>query len=272
MALVTVLDVMSEVQETYCSARMIDDQIANAEQRLKGLEKMRDLARKRLDAGDATRLDVLTIDAQVAQSRLELYDLQLSREEQRLHLARLMNQPQSKADWELSPVDPPSDSPLAPESAWIEAALQNRPEIMAKVWELKALGYDLKLTNLLPLQGGDLGVHGEHDPEWRVGPVWNTPVPIFDWGQAAREKVKAQAIAARHDLVEQQLEVVENVRVAYGGYVLSRRSLALGAKPNPPASAATTRSGQACLSVRRRGCHHVASGGKRAWRHEVKDC
>lgn len=224
-ALVTVLDTMSEVQEAYVSARTIDDEIANAQRRLERLQRLRDLARKRLDAGEATRLDVLTLDAQWMQSNLDLSDLRLQREEQRLLLARLLNQPSSVADWELQPPYAPADRELAPESAWIEAALRNRPEVVSRVWELRALGADLRLTTLAPLQGGELGAHGEHDPQWRLGPTWVTPVPIFDWGQAQQAKVNAEIAGARHDLAEQQLEIIQGVRTAYVDYVHSRHNL-----------------------------------------------
>jgi outer membrane protein TolC len=224
-ALVTVLDTISEIEEAYVSARMVDDEIANAERRLQRLQRLRDLARKRLEAGEATRLDRLTIDGQWMQSNLDLSDLRLQREEERLLLARLLNQPRSAANWDLEAPDAPTQQELVPESAWIAAALANRPEVISKVWELRSLGADLQLTTLAPLQGGELGVHAEKDPEWRIGPVWATPVPIFDWGQAQRAKVGAEIAGARHDLAEQQLEIVQGVRTAYVDYVHSRRNL-----------------------------------------------
>jgi outer membrane protein TolC len=129
-------------------------------------------------------------------------------------------------DWELSPWQPPGDVGLAPESAWVDAALANRPEIQSKIWELRALGEELKGASLPPLQGGEIGAHGEHDPEWRLGPVAAIPLPVFDFGQATRQKVKAERIAARHDLAQMQLEVIQNVRSTYAAYLHTRRALA----------------------------------------------
>ena len=78
-ALVTVLDVMAEVQEAYASARSVDAEIENARQRRERLQRLRDLAQKRLDAGEATRLDVLTLDAQLMQADLEMSDFEMQR-------------------------------------------------------------------------------------------------------------------------------------------------------------------------------------------------
>jgi outer membrane protein TolC len=225
-ALITVLDVMSEVQQAYASARSIDVEIDNAERRGQRLAKLRDLAQKRLEAGEATRLDVLTLDSQVMQSTLDLSDLRIQRVQERLTLARLLGEARSNATWRLAQWEPPPETMLTAEGAWIDAAIRHRPEITSRVWELRALGEDLSAISFPPLQGGEMGVHAERDPDWRVGPTMTVPLPIFDFGQAARAKVRAQRIAARHDLAEQQLEVIQDVRLAYAGYIHARRALA----------------------------------------------
>ena len=61
----------------------------------------------RLAAGDGTRLDVLTLDAEIMSADLDLSDLRLMRFEDRLNLAKLIGQIRSPADWPLLPWDPP---------------------------------------------------------------------------------------------------------------------------------------------------------------------
>jgi len=223
-ALVTVLDVIDEVEEAFAAARSIDIEIENARNRRQRLQRLRDMAQRRLELGDATKLDVLTIDSQLMAAELEVSDLSLQQNDERLALNRLMGYARTDGQWELSPWQPPSEG-LAAESDWVDAALANRPEISAKVWELRALGEEMKGAALPPLSGGEMGAHGEHDPEWRLGPVATVPLPIFDFGQAARAKIKAERIAARHDLAEAQLEVIQNVRSMYAAYLHARRAL-----------------------------------------------
>ncbi len=223
-ALTTVLDSIAEAQTAYATAQAIDGAISNAEQRQQILQKLRELAQKRLDLGEGTRLDVVTLDAQLMQASIDLSDLRLQRTEQRLTLARLIGRPRSATDWLLSSSEI-RDATIAPEGAWLDVALRNRPEIRAKLWELAALGEDLSAAGLAEFQGAEVGVHGEHDPEWRIGPTVTTPLPIFDWGQEARAKILAQRILARHELVEQQREIIEDVRLAYATYVESQRTL-----------------------------------------------
>ncbi len=97
-ALTTVLDLISEVQMAYAAAWSTEQSIANADRRDKILHRLRDIAQKRLDAGDATKLDVLTLDAQIMQATLELDDLRQQRTEQRLLLARLIGQPRAAVE------------------------------------------------------------------------------------------------------------------------------------------------------------------------------
>jgi cobalt-zinc-cadmium efflux system outer membrane protein len=225
-ALTTVLDLISEVQETYAAARSADDEIANAQRRLDLLQQLRDIAQKRMKAGEGTKLDGLTLDAQVMQAEIDLADSKVQRLTERMTLARLVGQPRSAAEWSLSPWEPPGLTALGTESAWIDAALANRPEVASKNWELRALGEDLAAATFQPFQGGDVGVHAERDPDWRVGPTLTTPVPLFDFGQQARAKLRAQRIAARHDLAQQRQLVIQDVRIAYVSYQQAIKALA----------------------------------------------
>ena len=114
----------------------------------------------------------------------------------------------------------------AAEAMWIDAALRHRPEIQSKLLELQALGDDLRAAEFSPFAGSEVGVHTEHDPEWRTGPTITVPLPIFDWGQAARSKIMAQRVAARHELSGAQADIIEEVRVAYAAYMRARQTLA----------------------------------------------
>jgi outer membrane protein TolC len=215
-ALTVVLDVIGEVQQSYASVQSTDAEVDTAQQRLDILQRLRAMAQERLTAGEGTRLDVLTLDAQLMQSTLDLADQRELAAEERLHLARLLGQPAAPANWQLSPiVAVPSSESLAPESDWIAAALRNRPELCGKAWELRALGDDLSAAAFSPFLGGDLGAHTERDPEWRTGPTLTIPLPIFDFGQASRARIHAQQVAARHDLLEQQREIVQDVRTSF---------------------------------------------------------
>jgi outer membrane protein TolC len=224
-ALTVVLDVMEELQESYLSAQSLAPEIENAQARTALFQRMADIARKRMDAGEGSRLELLTLQSQLGQAQLDARDLAQQLRVERLHLARLIGDGRGELSWQLAPASPLSET-LAPEDAFITAALRNRPELQSKRWELCALGDDLAAASLAPFTGGELGAHAEHDPSWRVGPALTVPLPIFDFGQAARARITAQRLAARADLQEIQAEIVQNVRTTYGAYLYARDSLA----------------------------------------------
>jgi len=50
-------------------------------------------------------------------------------------------------------------------------------------------------------------------------------VPLFDFGQYTRAKIRAQRIAARHDLAQQRSLVIQDVRIAHATYLQALRTL-----------------------------------------------
>jgi cobalt-zinc-cadmium efflux system outer membrane protein len=225
-AVTEALDVMSEAQQAYLAAQYADAKIAWVEARRRDVAALREIAKKRLDAGDGTRLDVLMIESQLVGAELDLAELQQARVEARLLLAKLVGEPRGAAAWTLDPRGARPAGELAPEAAWIDAALGHRPEIQSKQWELKALGDDLTAAEFSPFAGGETGVHTERDPEWRTGPTMTTPLPMFDWGQAARGRIMAQRMAARHELAGLQADIIQDVRVAYAAHARAAKSFA----------------------------------------------
>lgn len=226
-ALTQALDIIIETQQAFIAAASADAEIQNAADRRKILQQLRDIAQNRLSAGEAARVDVLALDAQLAQSRLDLMDSQLARTSARLTLARLIGQPRGGIEWQLQSdlAAQSASGSMAPESAWIDVALQKRPEIQSKTWDLRALGDDLSAAAFSPFVGGEEGAHAEHDPLWRVGPTVTVPLPVFDFGQANRDRIEQQRVAARQGLLESERQIVEDVRQAYAAFAQAGQSL-----------------------------------------------
>ena len=76
-------------------------------------------------------------------------------------------------------------------------------------------------------EGADAGVQAERDQTWSVGPALNTPLPVFDWGQAKYAKASAELAAARHQMTQLQRQVVQEVRTQYDAYNGSLQTLRL---------------------------------------------
>lgn len=215
-ALVTVLNLVADVQERYVSVQSLDAVMPVLEERRKLIDRLTKLAQARLRQGEGTRLDVTTLDTQRLELEVEIAEKKIERRQQRLALARLLGNP-ADSNWLVTSWNEPPRT-KAGVSSWVQAAMNSRPEITAQRWELAALGVEVRLTRFAPFEGADVGVTSEFDQLWYVGPAATTPIPLFDWGQAKRAKARALRDEARHKLVNVHRQVVEQVLSSYATF------------------------------------------------------
>jgi outer membrane protein TolC len=222
----TLADVVADVQESYYTVQSLGDELAALDERHKLADRLVEVGRARLKAGEAASLDVTALETQLLELDVSLAEKRQERTEARLNLARLLGQPSAAMTWTLAPWQSPAPTGSA-ERAWVDQALRNRAELRAKEWELAALGDELALTRLAAWEGGEVGVQSEYDVEWSVGPSLATPLPIFDWGQAKRAKAQADLAAARHGMTQLRRQIVTEVRTQHSSYNVTLDTLRL---------------------------------------------
>jgi cobalt-zinc-cadmium efflux system outer membrane protein len=213
-AVVTALDVIGEVQERYIAAQSSAALRPLLEERRGLVEQLVSTARARLEAGEGTRADVVTLDAQRVELQVSIDRARISERSSRLSLARLIGQPSSAAAWTLDSWSAPTVGTRS-EAAWVEAALRARPEIQAVAWHLKVLGDERALAHLWPWEGASAGLDAQRDDGWSFGPALSTPLPLFDAGDARQARLFAEQLEVRHELTLARRKVIEEVRTAY---------------------------------------------------------
>jgi len=221
---VAALDVISEVQERYVDAQTSAALLPLLEERLSLVDRLVTTSQARLDAGEGTRSDVVTLQAQRVELQVAIDRARLDERTGRLRLARLIGEPSATATWTLDPWTAP-ELRRRSERDWIDAALVARPEIQALAWRLKALGDEAALVRLLPWEGASAGLEAQSGGGWQVGPSISAPLLIFDSGEARRAVNTAEQLEARHELTRAKRVVVEDVRVAYQGFAASTANL-----------------------------------------------
>lgn len=223
-ALSVALDLVAEIQESYISVQALEELMPVLDERRRILSQLLNVAKARLEAGEGTRADVATLDAQRVELELEIAERQLERREERLRLTRLVGQPSGVAEWKLDPWHSLSQ-PLPSERTWIETALSNRPEIQGRLWELAALGDTLELAKLSPFEGASVGAELQREDSTALGPSLSIPIPLFDTGEARRKKIEAERSEVRHKLTEARRKAVEEVRRALESFSASQANV-----------------------------------------------
>lgn len=223
-ALTVVLDTLVTVQSQYLKAQSLAERVQIGKARQEALSELVQVIEARFNAGEATRLDVLTVQSELVSLRTELIALKSEERQARLALARMIGEPTAAADWQFDPWTKPATLPNE-ESEWIRAALESRPELRAVVWELAALGQDMRVAKTSVFDSGEVGVEAERDGNWSIGPAASVPLPLFDFGQAQQAMVEAKIIEQRHELTRIERQVVERVRVTFEQLRSSRQSL-----------------------------------------------
>lgn len=223
-ALTVALDVVARIQIQYADAQAASELVPLLESRLALLDKLVAVSKDRLDIGEGTREDLVTLQARRSEIAVDLEEAKLSERQNRLRLARLVGEPSSAANWTL---DSLASTPPAPasENLWIASALEHRPELQSITWRLAALGDDLSLAKASIWDGASVGVDAQRDDEWFTGPSISTPLPIFDTGKARSDRAAAQIVEARHDLTLASRKAVEETRVALRTFSSSTETL-----------------------------------------------
>lgn len=224
-AVLAAIDAVAELQEQYAAAQAAAALAPILRDRLAILQRLAEVAKARLDAGEAARTDLTTLQAQRVELLVEIDQAALSERQARLALARRIGEPSADARWTLDPWSAPA-ADLPPEPRWIDAALHARPEIHAILWKLRALGDEHAAADLLTWDGAAAGLDAQHEDGLFLGPSASAPLPVLDTGQARQARAAAEQLEARHELTLARRRVVEDVRAAYQTLAASRANLA----------------------------------------------
>jgi cobalt-zinc-cadmium efflux system outer membrane protein len=224
-ALKEAADLIAEAQQSYIAAAIVDEEIEILAARRQLLDRLLQTARTRLAAGEGTRLDVTTLEAQRIELDADAADKAAERTDQRITLARIIGRPAARIDWTLDRAPLPA-AVAGDEKDWITTALSHRPELESRRWELAALATEAELARWSLFDPAEIGLMSQRDPDWQLGPTISAPLPIFDNGSAKRDKAQAARIDAAHQLLATQRQVIEDVRKAYAALTSARAAVA----------------------------------------------
>ncbi len=215
------LDLVSQVQQSHRRIGYQQIALRFLGENEKVLKQAQTLAMSKLRAGIGTQLDVNRIRADQLANQSETIATQLELENEKRRLLELMGMADRETEWtaEESPVE--TKGALA-ESEVIELARQQRLDVLAAEWSVKARTQRLREENLGVLPDLELGAELERNPDespkHRAGPDLSIELPIFDQNQAriAAARAELRKAVAEHGAVQQQ--AIREVRQAFVSY------------------------------------------------------
>jgi cobalt-zinc-cadmium efflux system outer membrane protein len=220
------LDLIRDTRLAYADLLLARNQVAVAERSVRLRSRVGELAETRLQAGDATPLEVSTARIDSLQATQDLtrvrYDVTVAQEKLR-NLTGL-----SGFAFALTPDDAPFDPRTStPVDQLVAEAVQTRPDAVAATHAAEAAAERVRVARLG--WGRLLGILDatSGSPVHTPGPAVRITVPLFNHGQGltARARAEYEQLDRRRRTVHNQ--IVMDVRTAYARFQQARSELDL---------------------------------------------
>ena len=192
-----------------------------------------ELVVRQRQAGTATDLDLAAERAVAQQAELEVARGEIEATAARERLNRDMGLQDDTAAWKvgshLPPLPPAPDGSL-PLAGLEDAAVASRQDLAALHEDARAAARALPAARAAAIAlEAQVGAHYERDADGTAttGPAVTAPVPIFNWGQAARARAEARYRQAELRWRARAAEVRSEVRDGWGRLAVARREAEL---------------------------------------------
>lgn len=212
-----VLRFLAEVKTAYYTAQAAEQLVTMRQTVLQAAEASAELAQRQYDAGNIRDFDLATEQAAYEEAQAELTRAETARFATREALAQILGFPGPEpGTWRMAANLPDLPEADPAREALETQALQERFDVAAARQELEALqrGLTVARFGVLPASVAAINTETEPDGDRVTGPMWDVEVPIFDWGQATRGRLKAQLRQSQHRLAALEVAVRSEVRTA----------------------------------------------------------
>jgi cobalt-zinc-cadmium efflux system outer membrane protein len=195
-----VLDFAVQVRTAFYEHQANEQMLELRQSILQALTASFEVSRRLHEAGNITDLDVARDRAQAEASKLALRSAEVAARQSREQLNSLMGAWGEDTEWTVDGRLPEIPSQPSPVKGIERAALSRSIDLSHARQRIIAVGQQLgyeKATAFIPAM--DLGVEGEREEGWKVGPMLSVPIPLFDQGQARVGRAVAELRRARQE-------------------------------------------------------------------------
>ncbi len=195
-----VLDFAVQVRTAFYEHQANEQMLELRQSIVQALTASFEVSRRLHEAGNITDLDLARDRAQAEASKLALRSAEVAARQSREQLNSLMGTWGEDTEWTVDERLPEIPSQPLAVNGIERAALSRSIDLSHARQRIIAVGQQLgyeRATALIPAM--DLGVEGEREEGWKVGPVLSVPIPLFDQGQARVGRAVAELRRARQE-------------------------------------------------------------------------
>lgn len=210
------LALAAQVRSLHARADFADRTAALGEENAALVRQSLQLTNRRVDAGEASRLDANRVRVVLLQTEVEAAQLRAQAQTARRELLTAMGMPDGPATWSTAPsADPEARS--FDESVVIELARSQRLDVAAAEAAARSAAARAGVAEWSRLTEAEAGADYERDEDGRdaLGPSLAVEVPIFDTGRARTESARAEAQRAAHQAMAVRQAAIGQARVAW---------------------------------------------------------
>lgn len=208
--------IAAETRTLHARIEFADRAATYAEESAALLGRSLEITRRRMDAGEASRLDLNRVQVLHLQAEVEASQLRADSDAARRELLVRIGQPEADAGFGVE-AGGAEDAEIPPEAVIIAAAASQRLDVAAAMAGARAAAERAGIADRSRLTMVDAGAHYEREDNGRdmLGPAVAISIPIFDTGDAAVAVAMAEARAAEHLAERARQAAIGQARVAW---------------------------------------------------------
>ena len=211
-----ILNLAFEVEQTFYELQAAQQDLKYIQSIVELTSIHSQLASRQQMVGNVNKLDFQQIQARYLEAKLEIARIQNDIIRLREKLNRLLGFC-GDIHWMVSDNLPEIDYQGLPIQYLESVAFRERLDLQAARFDVLRLSRMLGIKQWWVYTQGRIGIGGERDPSGTnvLGPAFSGEIPIFNYGQADRMRIRAELRQAQDHLAALEIQILSEVREAH---------------------------------------------------------
>lgn len=211
-----ILDLAFEVEQTFYELQAAQQDLKYIQSIVELTSIHSQLASRQQMVGNVNKLDFQQIQARYLEAKLEIARIQNDIIRLKEKLNRLLGFC-GDIHWMVSDNLPEIDYQGLPIQYLESVAFSERLDLQSARFDVLRLSRMLGIKQWWVYTQGRLGIGGERDPDGTnlIGPAFSGEIPIFNYGQADRMRIRAELRQAQDHLAVLEIQILSEVREAH---------------------------------------------------------